>query len=446
LIGCLVSLLRALEHPEDKIALADIATYLNKTGKGSYPIHILKSKKHNLTEVLLHFGIKEDLGGLAVFPIYQQCEWLVRMIFPEELKNAWVIFFLDELLKFGSSRSPDRMSFFDWWDDRSKNASVVVTEGTDAVRVMTIHKSKGLEFPVVIMPFLNWKSNPRKGSLWVTLNDPEITDLPVGLVDSNEELLNSTIAEQYIAEKNKSVLDQMNVLYVGCTRAVHRLYMLSEEDSSDSKDPLSLVKWLSTTFSKQLNESNTVCFGEKEPPVHHAVQSPEFITLGAGEGKWTGKIRVRKLSEDSWSNEPADNSRSRGILLHHLLQSITTVSEVNEVVKLALGSGQVLDADAEETRELLSQVVCHPELSAYFQPGNNLRSEQEILIPNSTSSRPDRVVIQGKSATILDYKSGVESEDHVNQIKHYRSLLQRMGYEPVYGKLIYLSPMKVVNV
>lgn len=446
LIGCLVSLLRALEHPEDKIALADIATYLNKTGKGKYPVHILKTEKHNLTDVLAYFNIKEDLGGLSVFPIYQQCEWLVRMIFPDELKNAWVIFFLDELLKFGTSRSPDRMSFFEWWEDRSKNASVVVTEGTDAVRVMTIHKSKGLEFPVVIMPFLNWTSTRNKGSIWVTLDDPELADLPVGLVSAIEELSNSTIAEQYIAEKNKSILDQMNVLYVGCTRAVHRLYMLSEEDDSNSKDVLHLVKWLSAVFSKELSESNTVSFGEKESPVHHTVQSPEFITLGAGEGKWTGKIRVRKLSEDSWNNEPTDNSRSRGILLHHLLQSITTSEEVNEVVKLALGSGQLLESDAEETRALLSQVVNHPELSAYFQAGNNLRSEQEILIPNSTSSRPDRVVIQGRSATILDYKSGVESEDHVNQIKHYRSLLQRMGYEPVQGKLIYLSPMKVVNV
>lgn len=446
LICCVVSLLRALEHPEDRIALTDAADYLNKSGRGVFPLHHVQQKNASLQEVLNAFGINENLQYLSVLPLYQQCETLIRIVFPVEQKNAWVIFFLDELLRFGATRNPDRESFFAWWDDRSRTASVVIPEGTDAVNIMTIHKSKGLEFPVVIIPYLDWKHKSRPGSdtIWVDVHDEEVPSLEVALVSESKSLKESSVAEQYLREIDKKVLDQMNMLYVGCTRAVDQLYVLSQQGSSE--DVTNVVSWLNDAFKEQLSGSSVVQFGTKSGPVVSEKKSEpvEFISLSAGEGKWTGKIRMRRYSEESWSGDAT--RRETGILLHKLLEKINSQQDVAEVIKAAVNSGFIAAGSEREFTEMLQRVTEHPQLNEYYsgQPGGFI--ETDILIPGDKASRPDRVVVAGNEAVVLEYKSGAESDDHVQQVKHYKSLLERMGYQKITGKLIYLDPLRIVPV
>lgn len=446
LICCIVSLLRVLEHPEDRIALTDVATYLNKTGNGYYPLHEIQQKRAKLADVLATFGITENLGFLSVLPLYQQCESLVRSVFPGEQKNAWVVFFLDELLRFAASRYTDRESFFAWWEDRSRNASVVVPEGTDAVNIMTIHKSKGLEFPVVIIPYLDWKRKSIARELWVDLEDDSIEQLEVAIVTESDSLKESSIADQYARETDKKVLDQMNVLYVACTRAVEQLYILSEKGKDSSSDPTNVVTWLNKTYREELSASDVVSFGTKTLPGSHKTLKThsEFISLSAGEGKWTGKIRVKKYSEDAWGTEPT--ARETGIVLHSLLQKITDSESLSDVVNNAVNSGFISSENKEEIRALLRSVTEHDSLKTFYTKDSAGFSEADILIPGEKSSRPDRVVVNGNEATVLEYKTGAESEDHVHQVKHYKSLLERMGYEKISGKLIYLDPLKIVEI
>lgn len=446
LICCVVSLLRSLEHPEDRIALTDAADYLNKSGRGHFPLHDIQHKNATLQEVLNAFGITENLQHLSVLPLYQQCESLIRTVFPAEQKNAWVVFFLDELLRFGSTRNPDRESFFAWWDDRSRTASVVIPEGTDAVNIMTIHKSKGLEFPVVIIPYLDWKHKSRPGSdtIWINLHDEEVPSLEVALVSESKSLKESSVAEQYLREIDKKVLDQMNLLYVGCTRAVDELYVLSQRGGSE--DVTNVVSWLNDSFKEQLANSDVVQFGAKSGPVVHEKKSEaaEFISLSAGEGKWTGKIRMRRYSEESWSGDAT--RRETGILLHKLLEKINSQADVAEVIGSAVNSGFISAEDQTSFTQMLEAVTQHPQLSDYYAGQPNGFIETDILIPGDKASRPDRVVISGNDAMVLEYKSGAESDAHVQQVKHYKSLLERMGYAKISGKLIYLEPLKIVDI
>lgn len=444
LICCIVSLLRVLEHPEDRIALTDAIDYLNKTGRGNYPLHALQQNKAKLKDALAAFGITEDLNYLSVLPLYQQCESLIRTIFPNEQKNAWVVFFLDELLRFGTTRNPDRESFFAWWDDRARNASVVIPEGTDAVNIMTIHKSKGLEFPVVIIPFLNWKQRNQADTIWIEPHDEEIPTLETALVSESKDLKQSSIANQYLREVDKKVLDQMNLLYVGCTRAIDRLYLLSQQ-GEQKEDPTNVPGWLNKIYASELSESAVIQFGEKSTPsVNRKTEVSEFISLSAGEGKWTGKVRVRKYSEESWGEELT--KRETGIIFHSLLQKVTTSDSIEEVVATAVNSGYIAAESKSETIALLKSVTEHTDLRKYFETTSISFSELDILIPGEKASRPDRVVVTKDEAIVLEYKSGAESEDHVNQVKHYKSLLERMGYAKISGKLIYLDPLKIIHI
>lgn len=453
LVNCIVSLLRVLEHPEDKIALTDVAEYLNKTGRANYALHNIKRNNETLSDVLKSIGVNDDLVWISVLPLYQQCETIVRVVFPQEQKNAWIVFFLDELLRYSASRNPDRQSFFAWWEDRSRNASVVIPEGTDAVNIMTIHKSKGLEFPVVILPYLDWKKKSKQKDLWVELNDEEIESLEVGIVSESEELKDSTLKDQYNIETDKKVLDQMNVLYVACTRAVDQLYILSEaavkpKSGKEPKDPTNVVSWLNKVYAEDLAGESVISFGTKQLPERGKEEKPtsEFIPLSAGEGTWTGKIRVRKYSEDAWSDSNEPSAREQGILLHNLLRKVNSAEDVDKVIAFAVNSGLISSDVSGSIQALLHEVINHESISEYFTLKDQSYAETDILIPGERSSRPDRVVVRGKEAVVLEYKSGAESEDHVNQVKHYKSLMDRMGYTSVQGKLIYLQPLKVIDV
>ena len=453
LICCVVSLLRSLEHPEDRIALTDVADYLNKTRSQHFPLHEIQQKNASSADVLKAFGIEDDLRFLSVLPIYQQCESLIRIVFPGEQQNAWVVFFLDELLRFGTTRNPDRESFFAWWEDRSRNASVVIPDGTDAVNILTIHKAKGLEYPVVIMPYVDWKQRNRGDAMWIELSDEAIGNLEVAVVSENKSLGESTVADQYEKEVGKKVLDQMNVLYVGCTRAVDQLYVLSQRKTptrnykeSQSEDKTNVVQWFEDVFKTELENGDVISYGTKSPPdgKKPKPETQEFISLSSGAGLWTGKIRVRKHSEDAWGNEVS--KRETGIVLHKLLQQISSSKSVAEVLNDAVNSGFITSEIQTEMKTLLEAVTEHPALHPYFTSGTMAYPETDILIPGEKASRPDRVVITNEGATVLEYKSGTESEDHINQVKHYKSLLGRMGYKRIQGKLIYLDPLKIIEV
>lgn len=447
LISCVVALLRVLEHPEDKIALTFVAEYLNKTGRSNYPLHNIKANNARLKEILAAAGVHEELGNLSVLPLYQQCESIVRIVFPSEQKNAWIVFFLDELLRFSGSRNPDRQSFFGWWEDRSRNASVVIPEGTDAVNIMTIHKSKGLEFPVVILPYLDWKRKAGAKELWVELNDAEIDNLEVAVVTESDELKESTVRDQYLRESDRKVLDQMNVLYVACTRAVDHLYVLSEKGKEEGNDPTNVVTWLNSAFKGEIAHNEIVSYGSREKPVRTREEKPqsEFIPLSAGEGKWTGKIRVRKFSEEAWSATAITAAKEYGILVHSLLKRIQSVNDIPEVIASAINSGFIAADQSPELTEMLNNVVSHATLREFFAGENRTYSESDIIVPGDHTARPDRVVVRGNEAIVLEYKSGAESDEHIHQVKHYKSVLERMGYQKIGARLIYLNPLKIVN-
>lgn len=446
LVRCIVSILRCLEFPEDRVALADTVTLLNKIRKSAIAEYILRDKDADVHRILKLAGVNDDFHSIAFQPMYQQCEFIIRAVFPHEQNNAWLVFFLDELLRFAGSRNPDRSVFFEWWQDRSKSASLIIPEGTDAIRIMTIHKAKGLEFPVVIMPFVSWKPHTRYAQQWVRLEDPEIQELPVALVAQSKLTANSDVHEQYKAEVDENRLERLNLLYVATTRAVHQLFVLSEQPKGKEEKTEQVDNWLFNAFRNELSEEFKYTFGNKSVLKHSRGNSVSMLKLKSGTGVWQPRLRIRKYSEEAWSTSTEKSSRETGILLHSLLQKIKNSNEVDKVINSAVALGQISKSESEDISEMLNAVMNHPELKPHFSDTAQVRTERDILIPGTGTSRPDCVVISGDAATVIEYKSGIESAEHADQVKHYISVLRQMGYKQVQGKLVYLSPLKILNI
>jgi ATP-dependent exoDNAse (exonuclease V) beta subunit len=171
-----------------------------------------------------------------------------------------------------------------------------------------------------------------------------------------------------------------------------------------------------------------------------------LMKLDANSGVWQPRLRIRKYSEEAWSNTDVKTPRESGILLHALLQKLRNSEDVDNVISAAIASGQISSNESDYIKNVINAVVKHPELEVFYNSEMKSLTERDIIIPGSGMSRPDCVILDTDKATVIEYKSGAESEEHVDQVKHYINALSQMGYSHVQGKLVYLSPLKIINI
>jgi ATP-dependent exoDNAse (exonuclease V) beta subunit len=448
IVSFMVSILRCIDFPGDELAGAQVLEYLVSTKRIPLPLHeCLKqfSDAHNsLQEVLTKNNIALDLLRCSRLPIYQRCEEIITSFRLGEKADSYLVFFLDEILNYTNSRGKDKNDFFAYWEDRSKVASVVVPAGMNAVSVMTIHKSKGLEFPIVILPFANWKIEKNNTKKWITFSDPEIPELHTALIPLTQELLKTPFADVYEEERDKTLLDALNVLYVGMTRPEHRLYVFTE--SIGDKEPSSIsfffksaLERMNITFTDHVAEIGKMALPEKRKENELACIRPESIQSHT----WENRVQIRSTSSDHWDVEDASGCRDKGNLLHEILADITTANDIDSAIEKAVQDGLTDAKEGKMLAALLTDLVQLPELETSFSGKGKIRRETELLLPNGKRLRPDRVIENAQETIIIDYKTGGPDARYKKQLDGYAEVLKEMGYTNIKKKIVYTETLKV---
>ncbi len=232
LINFIISLLQFINKKENTIAAINIATYMH-----------LKNEMNGIELTDLYLQITHDNNFLInelsklftdfnynkyqLMPLYELCEEIIR-VFRLDKPDAYIQFFLDVIYNYSITIQNNLSDFLKWWEDNSEKHSVVVSQQIDAVKIMSIHKAKGLQFPVVIYPFANDALKFTKNNIWIEINDDLIPELKHFLVPSNKNLSKTIYKDIYEMEENKSALDLINLLYVVLTRPVEKLFVISE--------------------------------------------------------------------------------------------------------------------------------------------------------------------------------------------------------------------------
>jgi ATP-dependent exoDNAse (exonuclease V) beta subunit len=448
IVTFMVSILRCIDFPQDELSGAQVLEYLVSTKHIQMPLHeclkLYSDSKNNLQEVFRKNNIPLDLLRCSRLPIYQRCEEIITCFHLGEHSDSYLVFFLDEILNYTNSRNKDKNDFFAYWDDRSKNASVVVPAGMNAVTVMTIHKSKGLEFPVVILPFANWKVDKAGVKKWITFSDPEIPELKTALVPLSKELLLTPFGSVYEEERDKTLLDALNVLYVGMTRPEHRLYVFTEA-VDDKESPTvsyffrSALERMNIPFLDHVAEKGNPTAPEKRKENEIACIRPASIQSHS----WEDRVQIRSTSADHWEQNDATGSRDKGKLLHEILADITTASDIDSALEKAIQEGVTDAKEAKQLSELLNQLVSLPGLEAGFSGKGKIRRETELLLPNGKRLRPDRVIENAQETIIIDYKTGAPDDRYKKQLDGYAEVLKEMGYSNIKKKIVYTETMKV---
>ncbi|WP_067034692.1 UvrD-helicase domain-containing protein [Allomuricauda sp. CP2A] len=435
-ITFLIALLKLFENSRDREAAYQVLLFL---AQEQIDKHNFISKNIDWIESFLskeygfHMG---QLKGQSVFTILENA--IVQFDLASD-STAYLTFLMDEVLVVEKREGPSVFSFLKYWEQKKSSLSIAAPDHVNAVRVMTIHKAKGLEFPFVIFPFANalLDDKRKKKKSWVPATGTE-KDLGLEefLINTNKEMLayNDETAQVYGDEEQKSVLDAMNVLYVALTRPIKGLFVVTET----GKDVTSIES--ATSYSDLFqgylqergvpkNEQEVYAFGTLPEVEDGTVQIAtrdshiDYITRPKNDTSFT----IATTSGRLWDDERKE-AIELGNLIHFALSKITYAKDVPHVVESLQLAGHFEKDASEEVKQKLMDVVTHPDLNAYFSEDYQIINEREILTVKGASLRPDRIAILGREANIIDYKTGKPSTSHKEQITQYADVLKEMDF------------------
>ena len=404
-----------------------------------------------------------DFGRQGLYEVVEIINSRYGKLFPES-EGAYLVKLLDMLYSWEQEEAADISTFLQYWQDKGHQQSIVNNSAEDAITLMTIHKSKGLGFPVVLLPNISWEldqalSGNKENILWCPIpriNETEeftatnVTSVPLKYTST---LQMSYFAEPYFEEKLKNMMDSLNLLYVATTRPKQELHIWIWEEAQQSKEKTVKIEDLflaSVEEDKPLHEILPAHQTTKEDPTGDSTSAPKKKHSDSEEDSATA-LQVGALSSYPIDQRLAilregleyfseDSQRAYGRTLHLILSEIETASDVATAISEAVHHGYIKAEHAEELFSQLRAVVEHPKAARWFDGTGKIFNERAIIGGQlETSRRPDRVIFYPDGhIEVVDYKSGEERKSHHRQAREYMELLRQMGYTEVSGYLCYL--------
>ncbi|MCG8696653.1 MAG: Dna2/Cas4 domain-containing protein, partial [Bacteroidales bacterium] len=416
----------------------------------------IKFEKTNLNyEKLIEYlpdGFNDLIEFIEFIPVYEQIELVIAFFKLENYSSEEVYLhaFLDFVQENHSRNNLDLSTFMDVWNDEGRQKSVSVSENSDAIRILTVHKSKGLEFPVVIMPFCNWKLEPRSGNLlWLKSELPPLNQMPFFPVAYSSKLSESIFFNEYHEEHYRNIVDNLNLLYVAFTRAGSALFTFSVYSS---KGGATVGNWMNATLSNMhhaelKNSDNAFSFGKLK-----SIEQKEELFEENRDAQAQPKqevafgFRKRKTSLDWEESELTGNLRVQGVIWHALFERIQTIDDIEKAVVHQVNEGVIPGEKKNYFVLELQKMIEKDTVTDWFSGKYRVLNEVNIILPGKGFKRPDRVMIHDEQVVIVDYKTSKHEPAHEFQVKSYLKVVKEMGFKKVKGYLWYLMDDNIVEV
>jgi ATP-dependent exoDNAse (exonuclease V) beta subunit len=370
--------------------------------------------------------------------------------------------FQDCIAEFIKSDPASISSFLEYWDEKQSTFSVSVSEGQDAIRVLTIHKSKGLEFSNVIIPFCNWNfesSVLNAPVIWCSSNKEPFNELENIPLRYSSSLQDTVFANQYFVEKAQSLVDNLNLLYVAFTRTVENLFVfapLPEKENKFSSTGELLFAMMSASSNSQKTEFSQVNISEYWKTEGQIFEIGKLSKTGKKKiniveeiildnylvGMLKEKLRQRYDTVGFWDKTDSKKPpvREYGNIMHRLFQNIITIDDIEKAVHEMILNGFLKEPEKDNLINEIKSILSEMPFSDWFSGNWKVMNEAGIVVPGEHLYRPDRVLINGNKALVIDYKFGKRLDARYNaQVKKYAGYLNEMGFKVVEGYVWYVN-------
>ncbi|MDC3029782.1 UvrD-helicase domain-containing protein [Flavobacteriales bacterium] len=438
-VNFILAVLAYLHNTQDKVSQTYIVSYLYYNYENvDYNLHqvlesVGKGDSHVFNAFITSLGIDFKPQALWELAIYDLVERLIY-IFKLSSTDIYLHYFLDTIHKFSIKNSNDIVAFLEWWDKNHDKEAIVVPDDMDAVKVMTVHKSKGLEFPIVFIPF-NWKVGKASDEIWVDAKG-KIKKMKVALLNNSKQLERSEYADIHKEEKNKSIMDDLNVLYVAMTRPMHQLYIYTAEYKK--LDDFNTLSKLIGYYFQSTTLEFPISIGRLEPKSDDKDIDNLALNLNYSSlSDWRKTIRLKNNSNQLWDINI--DRQQWGSLLHKCLAQIHYPKDKESVLDKLERNGLISVEMKSKLRKRVEELLNDEQLMPFFLEDWEVKTEQIILQESGESYVPDRLLFKNNKVKIIDYKTGSTSqmEKHKKQVDGYYKVLKKMGFEEIFKYIIY---------
>lgn len=390
--------------------------------------------------------ISDVFGGQDnFFPEFEGLYDLIQKFYAimkwNELKNPYLHHLADFAFAFSSKKGPDIQFFLDEYDRTKKDNAVQVPESEDAIEVMTMHKAKGLEFPIVIIPTLNMKIDV-KGSFLIDVDDFIVYKKP----SSNETL--EPLFNFYNKEKDQVFVDALNLCYVAMTRPQNRLY-ISNTFEKNSFGALIHEKFRvlpDVAENEGILELNYYPTDEKVPKDFK--NESKFYPTDNRDILWFPDIALQD-KEDVFEQEYLSNEQRFGRQFHLLISRVSSKEMVDKELKNGILNGEYEYLFKDDLSEKVKEAL---EFEPYRQILKNAKEtleEQSFIVENGEELRPDKVILKDQETILIDFKTGIPNQRDERQVAKYKTTLESIGYPNVRSYLYYIrdeaKDLRIIN-
>lgn len=484
----LIDGLRYISEPTDRIACARLAVaYQNEILKKNVDYNTVLL---NSVEDYLPAEFRLMLPEMSLMPLYELLEKLFvifRMDMIEE-QDAYLCAFYDAVTEYMQNNSSELTSFLTYWSE-TLYAKTIPSGEISGIRILSIHKSKGLEYHTVLLPFCDWKMENETFNhmLWCRINEEDADKEPFCELDLTPVNYSSAMAESYFSDSYREErlqlwVDNLNLLYVAFTRACKNLIVWCKDEQKDTvskllRESIDCMKEIKMTCNMpELDEEDEENKEENDEPIVYEYgeicisgekkKSDSTNRLVAIPDAVNVKIESLETEIDfKQSNRSADfirgdedeeeNLRSQyirqGQLLHTLFASIDTKEDLTAAIERLLFEGVIESAEkAQEIYEIAEKALNLDEVKDWYSGEWTLYNECSIIYNdeqgNMQTRRPDRVMMKGKEVIVVDFKFGKKKPEYSTQVREYMSLLSEMGYTDIKGYIWYVYSGELKNV
>ena len=477
-VNLLVEALHLITHPQDTLAKANIVKL--------YQYYVLETKvadnelllsNRPLDELLPEAYIQhfEELKSLSLYELTERL-YMIFELHRLEGQSAYLCAFFDQLLNFTSENATGIDAFVSEWEE-DLCSKTIQSDEINGIRLLSIHKSKGLEFAHVIIPFCDWQLEKTQGNiLWCRPDEVPFDDLPIVPVDSAPKQLMGTIYEDdYQREHLQNTVDNLNLLYVAFTRASQSLFVIGKRNAPKSRSmlieqvlPLIVQEKAEATLSGIDNENDAIRFTygtliPQKVKVHKDSPNPflqKITPVGINILTFDNPLSFRQSnrSKDFIALQDKENDELQqrqyiqmGSILHQVFSTIRTAADIDSALKCLQLEGVLYDEQvtADKVAAMLRKRLQNSRVADWFSDRWTLFNECTILTVedgNIVERRPDRVMTNGKEWVVIDFKFGSPKDEYHDQVREYMALLADMGHTNIKGYLWFVYSNRIEEV